>query len=201
MNWNDDEMRVKKRNGTIVTISFDKILNRIKKIGQEHDIHIRYSNLAMRIIDQLYDGIETSKIDELTAQQCASQVTLHPDYGKMASVLSISNLHKETPGDFLKITKTLFEFKDIHGKSYPMVSEKYYNIVSQHSEKIMEKIDYNNDYTFDYFGYKTLERAYLMKIDNQIIERPQHMIMRVAIGIHGNNIKEVIKTYDLIEIN
>lgn len=198
MNWNDDEMRVKKRNGTIVTISFDKILNRIKKIGQEHDIHIRYSNLAMRIIDQLYDGIETSKIDELTAQQCASQVTLHPDYGKMASVLSISNLHKETPGDFLKITKTLFEFKDIHGKSYPMVSEKYYNIVSQHSEKIMEKIDYNNDYTFDYFGYKTLERAYLLKVNGKIIERPQDMWMRVSIGIHNDDLEKVFETYSLL---
>ena len=196
--WTEDEMRVKKRDGTIVTISFDKILNRIRKIGSEHEIHIRYSSLAMRIIDQLYDGIETSKIDELTAQQCASQVTQHPDYGKMASVLSISNLHKETTGNFLEVTRMLYNFKDIHDKPYPMVSEEYYNIVENNHEEIIKNIDYLRDYQFDYFGFKTLERAYLFKINGKIVERPQDMWMRVSIGIHGSNLEKVFETYHLL---
>ncbi len=126
MSWNNEEMRIRKRNGELVPISFDKILYRIKQLGQEQDVHINFSSLAMRIIDQLYDTIETSKIDELTAQQCASQVTQHMDYGKMASALSVSNLHKETCGDFMQLTQILYDFKDVHGKNYPMVDNQQF---------------------------------------------------------------------------
>tara|TARA_B110000285_G_scaffold12811_1_gene12724 strand:+ start:253 stop:2667 length:2415 start_codon:yes stop_codon:yes gene_type:complete len=198
MNWMNDEMNVRKRNGEMVTISFDKILHRIKTIGQLHNIHINYSSMAMRIIDQLYDGIETSKIDELTAQQCASQTTQHIDYGRMASVLCVSNLHRETPGDFIEVTERLYTYKDIHGNNYPMVADDYYACVNENATQITEKIDYEKDYVLDYFGYKTLERAYLFRIDGKIIERPQDMWMRVAIGIHGKDLVRVFETYDLM---
>ena len=194
----NDEMNVRKRNGEIVAISFDKILHRIKTIGQLHNIHINYSSMAMRIIDQLYDGIETSKIDELTAQQCASQTTQHIDYGRMASVLCVSNLHRETPGDFIEVTERLYTYKDIHGNNYPMVADDYYACVNENATQITEKIDYEKDYVLDYFGYKTLERAYLFRIDGKIIERPQDMWMRVAIGIHGKDLVRVFETYDLM---
>lgn len=194
----NDEMNVRKRNGEMVTISFDKILHRIKTIGQLHNIHINYSSMAMRIIDQLYDGIETSKIDELTAQQCASQTTQHIDYGRMASVLCVSNLHRETPGDFIEVTERLYTYKDIHGNNYPMVADDYYACVNENATQITEKIDYEKDYVLDYFGYKTLERAYLFRIDGKIIERPQDMWMRVAIGIHGKDLVRVFETYDLM---
>lgn len=195
MSWNNEEMRIRKRNGELVPISFDKILYRIKQLGQEQDVHINFSSLAMRIIDQLYDMIETSKIDELTAQQCASQVTQHMDYGKMASALSVSNLHKETRGDFMKLTQTLYDFKDVHGEKYPMVDKAYYDVVRKNAKKIQEVIDYNNDYLFDYFGFKTLERAYLLRIHGKIVERPQDMWMRVAIGIHGAKLDDAFETY------
>uniref|UniRef100_A0A6C0LTI4 ribonucleoside-diphosphate reductase n=1 Tax=viral metagenome TaxID=1070528 RepID=A0A6C0LTI4_9ZZZZ len=198
MNWMNDEMNVRKRNGEMVTISFDKILHRIKTIGQLHNIHINYSSMAMRIIDQLYDGIETSKIDELTAQQCASQTTQHIDYGRMASVLCVSNLHRETPGDFIEVTERLYTYKDIHGNNYPMVADDYYACVNENATQITDKIDYEKDYVLDYFGYKTLERAYLFRIDGKIIERPQDMWMRVAIGIHGKDLVRVFETYDLM---
>ena len=194
----NDEMNVRKRNGEIVAISFDKILHRIKTIGQLHNIHINYSSMAIRIIDQLYDGIETSKIDELTAQQCASQTTQHIDYGRMASVLCVSNLHRETPGDFIEVTERLYTYKDIHGNNYPMVADDYYACVNENATQITEKIDYEKDYVLDYFGYKTLERAYLFRIDGKIIERPQDMWMRVAIGIHGKDLVRAFETYDLM---
>ena len=198
MSWNNDEMRVRKRNGELVPIEFDKILHRIKKIGQEQNVHINFSSLAMRIIDQLYDTIETSKRDELTAQQCASQVTQHIDYGKMASALSVSNLHKETTGNFAKVSQSLFNFKDIHNGEYPLVDTNYNTIVQENAEKIQEIIDYKNDYLFDYFGFKTLERAYLFRVHGKIVERPQDMWMRVAIGIHGSNLEHAFKTYRLM---
>lgn len=194
----NDEMNVRKRNGEIVAISFDKILHRIKTIGQLHNIHINYSSMAIRIIDQLYDGIETSKIDELTAQQCASQTTQHIDYGRMASVLCVSNLHRETPGDFIEVTERLYTYKDIHGNNYPMVADDYYACVNENATQITDKIDYEKDYVLDYFGYKTLERAYLFRIDGKIIERPQDMWMRVAIGIHGKDLVRAFETYDLM---
>ena len=198
MKWETEEMNVRKRNGSSAAISFDKILERVRTIGILHDIRISYSSLAMRIIDQLYDGIETSKIDELTAQQCASQSSQHLDYGRMASVLSISNLHKETCGNFVDLTNVLYSYVDNHGEKYPMVTEEYYTIVKENALRIVERIDYGRDYLFDYFGYKTLEKSYLFRINDKIVERPQDMWMRVAIGIHGKNMDLAFETYDLM---
>ena len=203
-NNDNSEMRVQKRNGSLEEISFDKILNRIKKLGHEANIQINYSSLVMKVIDQLYDKIPTTKIDELAAEQCASLSTLHPDYGTLAARIVVSNHHKNTDTNFSDIVNKLYSFTDIHGLNYPLVSSDLYKFVSLYSNEINEMIVHDRDYLIDYFGFKTLERAYLFKYNNQIIERPQHMWMRVAIGIHCSNntiysaLALVKETYDLM---
>ena len=197
------DMRVTKRNGQLEDIAFDKILNRIKKLGQEAGIHINYSSLAMKVIDQLFDKIETTKIDELAAEQCASLSTQHPDYGTLASRIVVSNHQKNTDPLFSNVMMTLYMFENIQKKNVPLVSQKLWDFVNINSEKLNEMIDHNRDYLIDYFGFKTLERAYLFRVNNIVIERIQHMWMRVAVGIHGNvnnpnSLKLVKETYDLM---
>ena len=189
-------MHVIKRNGSKEQISFDKILHRIKRVGQEVNIKINYSALVMKIIDQLYDNIETTKIDELMAEQCASQTTVHTDYGILASRLIISNFHKNSNPSFSEVMKELYNFYDVHNIHYPIINEQLFNIVQQHGETIDKWIEHDRDYLFDYFGFKTLERAYLFRKHKIPIERPQHMWLRVAIGIHGNDLTAAKETYD-----
>ena len=194
------DMRVIKRNGQLEEIAFDKILNRIKKIGSEVNIQLNYASLAMKVIDQLYDTIPTSKIDELTAQQCASLSTQHLDYGTLASRIIISNHHKNTNASFYEVMKQLYNFKDIHNNNHPLISDDLWNNIEQNSNEIEQMINYNRDYLIDYFGFKTLEKSYLFKINKIIIERPQHMWMRVALGIHGLDLELVKETYDLMSM-
>ena len=199
----DNNMRVTKRNGELEEIAFDKILSRIKKIGHEVGIYINYQQLVIKVIDQLYDTISTTKIDELVAEQCASLSTLHIDYGTLSSRIIISNHQKNTDSLFSNVMQTLYDFIDVHGKNYPLISDKLWDFTSLYSEQINGMIDYNRDYLIDYFGFKTLERAYLFKVNNKIVERPQHMWMRVAIGIHGDldnptSLALIKETYDLM---
>ena len=195
----DDQMHVTKRDGSKEEISFDKILKRVKQLGEEAFINLNYTSLVMRIIEQLYDGIETKKIDELTAQHCANQITDHPDYGVLASRIVISNNHKNTKGSFYDVVKCLYNFHDKQSKkTKPLVSEDLYKNACLHKDKYDAMIDYNRDYEIDYFGFKTLERAYLMTINKVVIERPQHMWMRVAVCLHGSDLVAVKETYDLM---
>jgi ribonucleoside-diphosphate reductase alpha chain len=201
---NTNEMRVKKRNGQLEVIAFDKILNRIKKLGQEVGIQINYSLLVMKVIDQLYDKIETSKIDELAAEQCASLSTQHPDFATLASRIVISNHQKNTEKSFTNVMSKLYEFKDVHGNNKPLVSEEFWNYVKNNEYLLDEFIDNDRDYLIDYFGFKTLERSYLFKVNGFAIERIQHMWLRVAIGIHCNTdhysdtLSLIKETYDLM---
>uniref|UniRef100_A0A6C0KN18 ribonucleoside-diphosphate reductase n=1 Tax=viral metagenome TaxID=1070528 RepID=A0A6C0KN18_9ZZZZ len=198
-----NHMYVTKRNGELEEIEFDKILNRIKKIGIEAEIQINYQQLVMKVIDQLYDKIPTTKIDELAAEQCASMSTLNPDYATLAGRIIISNHQKNTDPIFYNVMKELYEFNDVHGLNYPLVNEDLWNFLKFYKEDINSMIVNDRDYLIDYFGFKTLERAYLFKKENKILERPQHMWMRVAIGIHGKYINSdslnlVKETYDLM---
>jgi ribonucleotide reductase alpha subunit len=200
-----NDMRVTKRNGDSEEIAFDKILTRIKKLGQEAGIYINYQQLVMKVIDQLYDKISTTKIDELAAEQCASLSTLNPDYGTLAGRIIVSNHQKNTDTDFSNIISCLYNFKDIHCKHKPLVSDNLYTFVNKYSSELNKMIVNDRDYLIDYFGFKTLERAYLFKIGNKIVERPQHMWMRVAIGIHGdlhnvNSLELIKETYDLMSL-
>jgi ribonucleoside-diphosphate reductase alpha chain len=196
----DKEMKVIKRDGQYEEVSFDKILRRVKKIGSQANppLTINYSQLVMKVIDQLYDNIPTHIIDELTAEQCASMCTKHTDYSILASRIIVSNSHKNTVASFYEAMKKLYNFIDVHGKQAPLIDEKLWSITEQNKEKIENMIDYERDYLFDYFGFKTLERAYLMRIDKTIIERPQHMWMRVALAIHGQDFDLVKETYAML---
>jgi ribonucleoside-diphosphate reductase alpha chain len=197
------EMRVIKRNGELEDLTFDKILNRIRKLGQEGGIQINYQSLVMKVIDQLYDKIPTTKIDELAAEQCAVMSTNHPDYATLAGRIVISNHQKNTDPFFSNVMETLYEFKDIHGVKRSLVSESFWSFTQMYREELDNIIIHDRDYLIDYFGFKTLERAYLFRLGNKIVERPQHMWLRVAIGIHGNiqdkNALYLVKeTYDLM---
>ena len=193
-----DEMRVTKRNGDLENIEFDKILKRIKSTGQEAGITINYTALVMKVIDQLYDTISTTKIDELTAEQCASMSSIHPDYNILAGRIIVSNHHKNTGSSFSGAMRSLYHYLDKHGKSSPLINEELYDVVMANAETLDTWCDFSRDYLIDYFGFKTLERAYLMKIDRKTVERPQHMWLRVALGIHGSNLEKARETYDLM---
>ena len=196
----EQEMSVKKRDGSFQEVQFDKILTRVKKIGQQAGVSINFSALVMKIIDQLYDGIPTTKIDELTAEQCATQSSHHPDYATLASYIIISNHHKNTDPSFTGVMRRLYEFCDNEGKHTPLISQSTWSIIEKNAD-FLEKFVANhlrNDFLFDYFGFKTLERAYLMRINGVIQERPQYMWMRVSIGIHGADLKKACETFILM---
>ena len=189
-------MRVIKRNGDMEDVSFDKVLNRLKNLSSGLTIDV--SEIAQKVCSRIYDGVKTFELDELAAYLCSSMSIEHPDYSLLASRIIISNHHKNTSPSFSETIQVLYNNVDNHNNHIPLVSEELYNIVIKNKEKLNTYIDYQRDYLFDYFGFKTLERAYLIRVNKKIIERPQHMWMRVAIGIHGNDIKDVLQTYDLM---
>jgi ribonucleoside-diphosphate reductase alpha chain len=192
----DEEMYVTKRDGQMEIVSFDKILRRLRTLGQEANIKINYTNLVIKVIDQLYDGISTTKIDELSAEQCASMSSIHPDYNILAGRIIVSNHHKNTSANFKDVMNALYKYRDKHDQLSPLVTEKIIQIAEKYDYELNIILDYERDYLIDYFGFKTLERAYLMKINKKIVERPQHMWLRVAIGIHGDNFERICETYE-----
>ena len=193
-------MRVKKRDGSFQEVSFDKVINRLKSLcemaPQLHKIDV--TEIAQKVCARIYDGVSTGELDELAAEQCTQKSVDHIEYSKLASRIIISNNHKTTSPSFSETVYILYNNKDVHGKPYPLISKKIYEFIMENKVKFNDCIDYSRDYNFDYFGFKTLEKAYLMKIDNVIIERVQHLIMRVSIGIHSDSVKDALETYDLI---
>lgn len=185
-------MQVTKRSGSTQEISFDKIKKRIQKLCTEFNvIGINHTNLSIKVIDQLYDKIPTSKIDELTAEHCAYSSAIHPAYSTLAGIISISNLHKNTQSSILDVIRYLY-------KNTNIISDTYYNIINKYHSKLDDMLVHSRDYLIDYFGFKTLERSYLLKYNDIIVERIQHMFLRVAIQIHGDNLELVKETYDLL---
>ena len=192
----DIEMHVIKRNGNVETVEFDKILNRMKTIGQNLNLKINYTSLAMKVIDQLYDKISTTKIDELSAEQCASMSSIHYDYNTLAGHIIISSHQKNTSQVFSDVINDLYNFVDKHNIHSPLIDESFHKIVMDNAAYFNDLCDYNRDFLIDYFGFKTLERAYFMKINGKPVERIQHMWLRVAIGIHGSNLEKVKESYE-----
>lgn len=182
---NNEEMHVIKRDGTVQIVQFDKILTRVRRLGKEANLKINYTNLAMKVIDQIYNNIPTTKLDELCAEQCASLASTHPDYNTLAGRIVVSNHHKNTTDKFSKAMRILAETRDIHNEVSSLVDSKFYDIVNQYAAELDAMCCYDRDYLIDYFGFKTLERAYLIRSQGKIVERPQHMWLRVAIAIHG----------------
>jgi ribonucleoside-diphosphate reductase alpha chain len=190
-------MRVVKRNGDKEPVSFDKVLRRIQSICPDLpgvDAH----NIAQKVCSRIFDGVKTTDLDELAAQMCSTLITEHPDYGVLGARIIISNHHKNTSPSFSETITALWNATDTHGKQNALISEELYKFVIANKEKLNNVIDYQRDYLFDYFGFKTLERSYLLKASGRIVERPQHMWMRVSLGIHGDDLKAALETYDLM---
>ena len=187
---NEFDMHVVKRSGESEVLSYKKILERTKKLGSQFNINLNYTSLVMKIMDQLFNNIKTSEIDELMCQTCAALGSTDYDYYRLASALCISNHQKEVSEDFE------LNYQKIYGNDSGYLSKEFLDIIHRNADYFKSILDYSRDYDIDYFGYKTLERAYLMKHDKVITERIQHMWLRVAIQIHGDNLEKVKETYD-----
>jgi ribonucleoside-diphosphate reductase alpha chain len=193
-------MLVLKRDGRRETVKFDKITARIERLcyGLNSD-YINPITVSKKVIDGLYDGVTTVELDKLASETAASMTTKHPDYATLAARVAISNLHKETSKSFSNTMKRLYTYKDPKTEeNAPMLSTEIYGIIKKNAALLDSSIIYDRDFNYDYFGFKTLERSYLMKCLGKIVERPQHMLMRVSVGIHGENIEKAIETYHLM---
>lgn len=186
-------MRVIKRCGESEDVSFDKVIARIRALSD--GLSVDPVEIAQKVISRIFDGVKTSELDELAASICSSMIVTHPDYGKLASRISISNHHKNTSPSFSETITLLYHNVDTEGHHNPLVSDALYEVVMKNKDKLNNCIDYNRDYSFDFFGFKTLERSYLFRVQGRVVERPQHMFMRVALGIHGADVKDAIQTY------
>ncbi|MHA4810627.1 ribonucleoside-diphosphate reductase subunit alpha [Flavitalea flava] len=193
-------MFVNKRNGKTESVKFDKITARIEKLCYGLDRRFVNSiDVAKKVIEGLYDGVTTTELDNLAAETAASLTVKHPDYALLASRIAVSNLHKNTIKSFSATSKLLYDCKDSKtGKWVPLLANEIWDIIEKNAELLDSTIIYDRDYGFDYFGFKTLEKSYLLKVDGKVVERPQHMYMRVAIGIHKEDIDNAIKTYHLM---
>ena len=192
-------MFVVKRDGRKEPIMFDKITARIRKLNYGLNPLVDSVRVAMRVIEGLYDGVTTSELDNLAAEIAATMTTTHPDYARLAARISVSNLHKNTKKSFSETMEDMYTYVNPRtGKKAPLLSDEVYNIIKKNADKLDSSIIYNRDFGYDFFGFKTLERSYLMKLNGQIVERPQHMLMRVSIGIHLNDIESALETYELM---
>ena len=193
-------MQVIKRSGKKESVKFDKITARIEKLCYGLDRRfVSAVDVAKKVIEGLYDGVSTTELDNLAAETSASLTVKHPDYALLASRIAVSNLHKNTTKSFSKTMQSLYECRDERtGKYLPLIAADVWKIIHDNAELLDSTIIYDRDYGFDYFGFKTLEKSYLLKLNNKIVERPQHMYMRVAIGIHKDDIESAIKTYHLM---
>lgn len=192
-------MQVIKRNGKREEVSFDKITARIKKLVYGLSDHVNPIKISMRVIEGLYDGVSTSNLDNLAAETCATMTAVHPDYALLAARIAISNLHKNTNKSFSETMESLYNYLDpITSQKAGLISDETIDVIRNHADQIDSAIIYDRDYSFDYFGFKTLERSYLLRMNGQVVERPQHMLMRAAVGIHGVDIVSAIETYHLM---
>ncbi|MDB5258444.1 MAG: nrdA [Chitinophagaceae bacterium] len=193
-------MLVLKRDGRRESVKFDKITARIERLCYGLDLNfINPIIIAQRVIDGLYDGVTTEELDHLAAETAASFTTKHPDYAILAARIAVSNLHKKTSKSFSNTMKRLYTYIDPKtGENAPLLSKETYEFIRNHAAQLDSTIIYDRDYGYDYFGFKTLEKSYLLKLDGKIAERPQHMLMRVACGIHADDIEAAVETYHLL---
>lgn len=192
-------MYVVKRDGRKEAVKFDKITARIVKMCYGLDPLVSPEAVAMKVIEGIYDGVTTTVLDNLAAEVAAAKTIDHPDYALLASRIAVSNLHKETKKTFSEVIEDMYKYIDPKtGQNASLVAEDVYNVIMDNKDALDSSIIYDRDFRYDYFGFKTLTRSYLMKLEGQIVERPQQMLMRVAVGIHKENIQDAIKTYNLM---
>jgi ribonucleoside-diphosphate reductase alpha chain len=191
-------MFVIKRDGKKESVKFDKITARIEKLCYGFNL-VDPIDVAKKVIEGLFDGVTTSELDNLAAETAASLTTKHPDYALLASRIAVSNLHKNTIKSFSETMRLLYNYVDAKtGKDASLIAEDVWAVIETNAELLDSTIIYDRDFGFDYFGFKTLEKSYLLKIEGKIVERPQHLFMRVAVGIHKEDIENAIKTYNLM---
>jgi ribonucleoside-diphosphate reductase alpha chain len=192
-------MYVVKRDGHKEPVMFDKITDRIKKLCYGLNDMVDAVKVAMRVIEGLYDGVTTSELDNLAAETAASMTATHPDYAQLAARIAISNLHKNTNKSFSETMSEMYHYVNPRtNQEAPLLSQEVYEVIKENAAFLDSHIIYTRDFNYDYFGFKTLERSYLLRINGQIVERPQHMLMRVAVGIHLNDMEAAIETYELM---
>ncbi|MBN8692372.1 MAG: ribonucleoside-diphosphate reductase subunit alpha [Bacteroidetes bacterium] len=193
-------MFVIKRDGTRESVKFDKITARIQKLSYSLDpTHVDPIQVAKKVIDGVYDGVTTSELDNLAAETAASLTVRHPDYASLASRIAVSNLHKNTIKSFSKTVEALYNYIDPKTNlRAQLIADDVYEIVQKNALLLDSSIIYDRDFGYDYFGFKTLERSYLLKMHGMVAERPQHMLMRVAVGIHKEDVEAAIQTYNLM---
>lgn len=192
-------MYVLKRDGKKEPMMFDKITARVRKLCYGLNERVDPVKVSLRVIEGLYDGVTTSELDNLAAEIAATMTTTHPDFAKLAARISVSNLHKNTKKSFSETMEDLYTYVNPRtGKAAPLLSDEVYEAIMKNAELLDSTIIYNRDFGYDYFGFKTLERSYLLKLNGKIVERPQHMLMRVSVGIHPHNMDAAIETYELM---
>ena len=193
-------MNVVKRDGSVEQVKFDKISSRIRKQTYDlNDDYVDYFEVAKKVISGLYDGVSSAELDKLSAETAASMVTTHPDYGKLAARIVITSLYKEVPKEFSVVAKNLYEYiNPATNEPAGLISDGTYAVIEKYSQELNAMIVHDRDFNFDYFGFKTLEKSYLLKINGKPAETPQHLYMRVSVGIWGDNLEMVQKTYDLL---
>ncbi|DAC51749.1 MAG TPA: ribonucleoside-diphosphate reductase subunit alpha, partial [Candidatus Poseidoniales archaeon] len=193
-------MQVVNRKGEREDVRFDAILDKLRRLAEGLDQNwVDPTTLTKLTIEGLYDGVTTRELDQLAAETAASLVSHHPDYSKLAARISVDDLHRSTKEVFSDVITDLREYIDPESKKHaPLISEEVYDIIMANAEVLNNHIDYERDFNYDYFGFKTLERSYLLRLDGEIAERPQHMLMRVAVGIHHGDIDKALRTYDLM---
>ncbi|MFM7700587.1 MAG: ribonucleotide reductase N-terminal alpha domain-containing protein, partial [Bacteroidota bacterium] len=193
-------MQVIKRDGRSEEVKFDKITTRIERLCYGLDPrHVQPVEVAKKVINGLYDGVSTVQLDDLAAETAAALTAAHPDYAVLAARIAISNLHKETKKSFSETMRDLHRYIDpVTSAPAALIADDVMEVIGNHAEALDSAIIYSRDFEYDYFGFKTLDRSYLLKIDGKVVERPQHMLMRVSVGIHKENIASVLETYELL---
>lgn len=193
-------MQVIKRSAKKEAVSFDKVTARINKLC--YGLNTKYVDaieISKKVIQGLYDGVKTTDLDNLAAETSASMAAKHPDFAILAARIAVSNLHKNTDKSFSETMKRLFEYIDPKtNEAAGLIGEETYNVIQKHADELDSAIIYDRDYGFDYFGFKTLEKSYLLRMNGEVVERPQHLLMRASVGIHGENIEAAIETYNLM---
>ena len=193
-------MLVIKRDGRKESVKFDKITARIEKLSYGLNTEfVKTIEIAKKVIDGLYDGVSTQELDELASETAATLTTKHPDFATLAARIAVSNLHKTTSKSFSSTMKRLYTYVNPKtGENASLLSKEVYGVINKNAALLDSSIIYDRDFSYDYFGFKTLEKSYLLRLDDKVVERPQHMLMRVAIGIHMDDMDSVLETYNLL---
>jgi ribonucleotide reductase alpha subunit len=194
-----DQMYVMKRDGQRQEVRFDNITKRIRALCNGLDsCYVDPVPITQKVVEGFYNGISTSQIDTLAAETCAYMSQKHPDFSTLAARIAVSNLHKNTSDSFSETSRMLHGFVDKQGRSAALLSDEVASFIEENAAELDDAVDYRRDSDYDYFGFKTLEKSYLLRVHGKVVERPQHMLMRVSCGIHCGSVEKAIETYNLM---